>query len=116
MITPECKRGSTFIIGLEATQGDITGASATAVLKFAPNRFAPGDDAPVAAEFAVTAVDHIDPEDTTTGPGFVFVLSDQVTATLRVGPHVMDARIVLAGGEVVLTSTRQINVTERVTV
>jgi hypothetical protein len=116
MATFTFRRGATFTIALEAVLGDPTGCTITSSVKQAINRAAPGDSAPDLVDFACTAVPHVNPADTTTGPGWQLTLTEDQTADLAAGAYVTDGRIVLSDGvTVVQTETLFLTVQERVT-
>jgi hypothetical protein len=105
-------RGETYSLALEATEGDLTGATARADLKRAVSGKEPGDAALVAAAFAVEAVAEVTPDG---GPGWIFTLTPVQTAALATGLYVMDARVTLASGFVDQVEGVKITVKERVT-
>lgn len=116
------KRGATYTLALEATEGSIAGASIRAVLKEGrqlPSRTGyvpPGDDAEDVAEFTAVAVDHVDADDNTSGPGWHLTLSATQTAALTPGGvYFTDARVTLSGGSVSVTEPVQLTAEERVT-
>lgn len=107
-------RGETFSLAIEELdQADLTGAECRADLKLARNGGAPGDAAPVAAEFTVTASDAVVPGG---GGGWVLTLGAVTTIDLAVGNYVVDARIALPSGHVEVADLQRVQVVERVTV
>jgi len=109
------QRGETFVIALEAVQGDISGATVRAVLKAASNGEPPGDAASEAAVFSSSSVAHVDADDLTSKPGWLLSLTATQTAGLALGLYLMDARIVLASGAIDQTGLVAVTVRERIT-
>ena len=113
-MTFKLTRGETFSLALEELDSaDLTGATCRADLKLARNGAAPGDQAPVAAAFTVTASDEVVPGG---GAGFVLILDADQTAGLPVGNFVVDAKIELPSGHVEVADLQRVAVQERVTV
>lgn len=107
-------RGETFTLALEELDAaDLTGATCEADLKLARNGGAPGDQAPIAASFLVTASDEVVPGG---GAGWVLTLGANTTSGLAVGNYVVDARIALPSGHVEVADLQRVAVQERVTV
>ncbi len=106
-------RGESFSLALEATDGDIAGATCRADLKLTINgEFPPESAAPLMA-FSVTAVDEVTPGG---NPGWLLSLSPDQTGTLPTGNYVTDAKIIMANGWVEQTDPVTIHVKKRVTV
>jgi len=113
-LTFKLTRGETFTLALEELDGDdLTGATCRAHLKLARNGGAPGDEAPVAATFTVTASTAVVPGG---GPGWVLLIGANETAGLEVGNYVVDARIELPNDHVEVANLQRVTVQERVTV
>jgi len=112
-VTFKLTRGETFTLALEELDGDdLSGATCRADLKQARNGGAPGDDAPVAATFIVTASTAVVPGG---GPGWVLLIGANETAGLDVGNYVVDAKIELLSGFVEVADLQRVAVVERIT-
>lgn len=112
-MTFKLTRGETFSLALEELDGvDLTGATCRADLKLARNGGAPGDVAPVAATFTVSASTEVVPGG---GAGWVLTLDADQTAGLAIGNYVVDAKIELLSGFVEVADLQRVSVLERVT-
>lgn len=111
----QIKRGSTLRLVLERTSGDFTGVTVTASLKESDNRGLVPNTSSVVCSFEVTELDHIDPADDASNPGWELFLSDEKTAILDVGRYFTDCRLEWLSGDVYYTDTTYLDVDERVT-
>lgn len=108
------KRGETFSRILLVRAGDADGAEVRCVLKRSRNGKAPGDAAEDAAVFDMAWLEHHDPADEASAPGWLATLSPEQTEALTPGLYATDARVSIDGA-VVATQTEQVEVVERVT-
>lgn len=114
-------RGETFSLALEAldlagnplSQAALTGMTCRAELKASLNGGAPGDVAPVLAEFTVSDTAEVVPGG---GAGFILTLGANTTAGLAVGNYVVDARAEFPNGVVIMSALQRVTLEERVTV
>ncbi len=96
------QRGETISLALDAVTGnpgDVTAITA-AMKAVAPGQSEASADAPVAASFAVAAR----PAAGTIPPGWTLTVPASISASLRPGAYVADARLAVAGGVVVTES------------
>lgn len=105
-------RGETFSLALEATDGDVTGATCEADIKAAVNGQPPADTVPALKVFTVSPVAEVTPGG---GAGWILTLTPGQTVDIGPGIYVVDAKVTLASGFVEQTDTVRVSVKERVT-
>lgn len=105
-------RGETFSLALEATDGDVSGATCEADIKAAVNGQPPADIVPPLEVFAVSPVAEVTPGG---GAGWILTLTPAQTVDIGPGIYVVDARVTLANGFVEQTDVVRVTVKERVT-